>query len=130
MPPKKATRTQLCVTDIQESDHTLQAVASTAERTAPTLFPDAKFEGDDDLNFDLRVRCDNDSRIDNKIGDLHSQITYPDHLSDATENRLMLEMILENPTQWKPEQRLESERLVAEPEHNDSKWDPWAAICG
>ena len=49
MPPKKFTRTQLHVTDIHESDDTLQAVASTAERTTPTVLPEAEINDDDDL---------------------------------------------------------------------------------
>jgi hypothetical protein len=53
MPPKKFTRTQLRVTAIHETDDTLQAAASTAEHTTPTVLPEAVIEDDDDLDDDL-----------------------------------------------------------------------------
>jgi len=120
MTPKKFTRTQLCVTDIHESDDTLQAAASTAERTALTVLPEAEFEDDDDLHDDLHDDLggdrSNDCPIDNDSGDLRSKISDEDHLEVATQNRLMLEMRLENQAQWKAEQRSEWERMAAERE--------------
>jgi len=44
MPMKKITRTQLRITDIHESDDTLQAAASTSEHNTPTLFPEAEID--------------------------------------------------------------------------------------
>jgi len=62
MPPKKFTRTQLRVTHIHESDDTLQAAASTAERTTPTVLLEAEIDNDDDLYDDLRGHRRKDSR--------------------------------------------------------------------
>jgi hypothetical protein len=56
MPPKKFTRTQLNVCEIHESDDTLQAAASTAERTTPTVLPEHENNNDDDLYNDLKVK--------------------------------------------------------------------------
>jgi len=116
MPPKKFTRTQLRVTNIHESDDSLQAAASTAERTTPTILPEAKMDDDHDLYDDLGGQRPKDIPIDNDSGDLRSQITDEDRLDVATQNRLMLEMLLINQAQWKAEQRLERERMVAERE--------------
>jgi hypothetical protein len=116
MPPKKFTRSQLRVTDIHESNDTLQAAASTAERTTPMVLPEAEIDLDDDLYDDLGVQRRKDSLIDNDSGDLRSQITDEDDLDVATQNRLMLEMQLENQAEWKAEQRLERERMAAERE--------------
>jgi len=106
MPPKKSTRTQLRVTDIHESDDTLQAAASTAERATPTVLQEAEIDhdDDDDLYDDLGAQRNEDSPVDNDTGDLRSQITDEDRLDVATQNRLMLEMLLENQAQWKAEQ--------------------------
>ena len=60
------------ITDIHESDDTLQAAASTAERTTPTVFPEAKIDDDDDLYDDLSSQRNKDSPIDNDSGDLRS----------------------------------------------------------
>jgi hypothetical protein len=84
MPPKKFTSTELSITDINESDVTLQAAASTAERTAPTVSTEAAIEDDDDLYDDLRCRSRKDHPIDNDSGDLCSNITDEDHLDVAT----------------------------------------------
>jgi len=126
MPPKKFTRTQLHVTDIHESDDTLQAAASTAERTTPTVLPEAEIDDDDDLYDDLGGQRSKDSPIDNDSGDLRSQITDEDRLDVATQNRLTLEMLLENQAQWKAEQRLERERMAAERERMAAERDEWA----
>jgi len=56
------------------------------------------------------------SRIDNDSGDLCSQITEEDGLDVATQNRLMVEILLENQAQWKAEQRLQRERMAAKQE--------------
>jgi len=45
----------------------------------------------------------------------------------ATQNRLMLEMLLENQAQWIAEQRLERERMDAEHEQMATERDQWAA---
>jgi hypothetical protein len=103
MPPKKFTRTQLRVTDIHGSDDTLQAAASTAERITPTVLPEAEIDNDDDLYDDLGGHRRKDSPINNDSGDLRSHITHEDHLDMATQNRLMLEMLLENQAQWNAE---------------------------
>lgn len=116
MPPEKFTRTQLRVTDIHESDDTLQAAASTAERTTSIVLPAAKIDDDDDLNDDLRGQRDEDSPIENDICDLHSQITAQDRLDVATRNRLMLEMLFDNQAQLNAEQRLEWEWVAADRE--------------
>jgi hypothetical protein len=101
MPPQKFTRSQLPVTDTHESDDTLQAAASTAERTTLTGLPEAEIVDvdDDNLYDDLGEQRTNDSLIDNDSGDLHSKITDEDHVDVATQNRLMLEMLLENQAQ-------------------------------
>ena len=96
----------MCVTDIHESDDTLQAASSTAERTTPMVSSEAESDDDDDLCDDLGGQRNKDSLIDNDSGNLHSQSTDKNHLDVVTENRLMLEMLLENEVQWKAEQRL------------------------
>jgi hypothetical protein len=48
MPSKKSIRTQLRVTDINESDDTLQAAASTTERATLKFLPEAKIDNDND----------------------------------------------------------------------------------
>jgi hypothetical protein len=116
MPPKKVTRTQLRVTDIHESDDTLHAAASTAECTTPTVLLEAEIHDDDDLYDDLGGPRSKNSPIDNDCGNLRSQINDKDHLDMATQNLLMLEMLLENQAQWKAEQRLDRERMAAERE--------------
>jgi hypothetical protein len=117
----------LRVTDIHESDDTLQAAAWTAERTTPTVSPEAEIDDEDDLYDDLGSQRSKDSPIDNDSGDLRSQIADEDCLDVATQNRLMLEMMLENHAQWKAEQRLERERMAAEREQMAATWDQWAA---
>jgi hypothetical protein len=127
MPPKKFTRTQVRVTDIQESDDTLQAAASIAERTTPMVLPEAEMDDDDDLYDDLGGQKSKDSPIDNDSGNLRSQIADEDRLDVATQTRLMLEMLLENQAQWKAEQRLEWERMAAKRERMAAEQDQWAA---
>jgi hypothetical protein len=131
MPPKKFTRTQLRVTDIHESDDTLQAAASTAERATPTVILPAEIDDDDDddLYDDLGGQRNEDSLTDNDTGDLRSQITDEDRIDVATENWLMLEMLLENQAQWRAEQKLERERMAAELERMAAERDQWAAEC-
>jgi len=99
----------LHVTDIHEIDDTLQAAASTAERSTPTVLPEAEIADDDDdnndndYNNDLRGQRNKDSPIDNDGGGLHSQITDEDCLDVATQKWLMLDMLLENQAQRKAE---------------------------
>jgi hypothetical protein len=113
MPPKKFPRTQLHVTDIHESDDTLQAAASTAECTTPTVLLEAEIDNDNDLYNDLQGQRIKDSPINNDSGDLRSQMTDEDRIDVATQHRLMLEMLFENQAQWKAEQILEQERMAA-----------------
>jgi hypothetical protein len=127
MPPKKFTRTHLRITNIHESDDTLQAAASTAERTTPTVVPEAEIDIDDDLYCDLVSRRSKDSPIHIDRGDLRSQITDKDHLDMATQNWFMLEMLLENQAQWETEQSLDRERMAAQWEHNAAERDECAA---
>jgi hypothetical protein len=128
IPPKKSTRTQLRVTDTHESDDTLQAAASTAERATPTVLLEHEIDDDDDDDVydNLGGQRNEDSRIDTDTGDLRSQITDEDRLDLATQNRLMLEMLLENEAQWKAEQKLERERMAAERERMAAERDQWA----
>jgi hypothetical protein len=128
MPPKMCTRTQLRVTDINEIDDTLQAAASTTDRATPTVLPEAEIadEDDNDLYNDLGGQRNKDIPINNDCGDLRSQITDEDHLDVATQNRLMLEMLLENQAQWKAEQKLERERMAAELERMAAERDQHA----
>jgi len=129
MPPKKSTRTQLRVTDIHESDDTLQAAASTTERATPTVLPQAEIDDDDDddLYDDLGGQRNKHSPIDNDSGDLRSQITDEDRLDVATQNGLKLGMLLENQAQRKAEQKHQWERMVAEQEWIAAERDQWAA---
>jgi len=122
MPPKKSTRTQLRVTNIHQSDDTLQPAASTTKRATPTVLLEAEIDDDDDdiLYDDLGGQRNKDSSIDNDSDDLRSQITDKDRPDVATQNRLMLEMLLENQAQWKAKQKLERERMAA-------GWEPMAA---
>jgi hypothetical protein len=86
----------LRVTDIHESDDTLQAAARTDEHTTYTVLPESEIAHDDDLNDDLQGQRNKDSLIDNNCGDLHSKITDKYRLDVATQNRLILEMLLAN----------------------------------
>jgi len=127
MPPKQFTRTQLRVAAIHASDDTLQTAASIGERATPAVLPEAEIDDDDDLQDDLGDKGDEDSPIDNDIGDLSSQITNEARLDVATQNRLMMEMLLENQAQWKAEQKLDQESMAAERERMASELDLWAA---
>jgi hypothetical protein len=113
----------LRVTDIHDSDDTLQAAASTAECPTPTVLPEAKIDDDNDLYDDLGGQRCKDSAIDNVSGDLRSPITDEDRLDVTTQNRLMLDMLLENQARWKAEQRLERERMAAKRERMAAKRD-------
>jgi len=73
-------------------------------------------DNDNDQYEDAGGQQNKDNPIENDVGDLHLQITDEDHQEVATEHRLMLEMRLENPSQWKTEERLNQERMVAEQE--------------
>jgi len=78
MPPKKSTWTQLCVTDIHQSDDTLEAAASTAECTTPTVLHEDEIDYDNDLHNGLNNHPggwrDEESQINNPSGDLRSQM--------------------------------------------------------
>jgi len=95
MPPKKSTATQSLVTDIHESDETLQAAPFSAELTTPTVLPEAQIHDDDNLDDDVGGQTNNNSPIDKPIGDLRFQITDKNRLDVATQSRLMLQMMLE-----------------------------------
>jgi hypothetical protein len=101
------TRTQMRVTDIHESDDTLKAAASTTERTTRTVLPEAEIDDDDhdDLYDDLGRHRSKGSPMDNNCGDIHSPISEEDRLDVATQNRLMLKMLLENQAQRTAETR-------------------------
>jgi len=105
MPPKKSSRIQLHVTDIHESDDTLQAAASTTDRATPTVSPQAEIANanDNDHYDDLRGQRNKDCLIGNDSGGLRSQIPDEDRQHVATQDRLMLEMLLENHAQWNAE---------------------------
>jgi len=98
----KFTRTQMLDTEIHHRGDTLQAATSTADRTTPAILPEAKTDHDNDLDNDPdndldnhhRGQGDEDSPMDNDIVDLSSPITAEDYLDLATQNRLMLEMLL------------------------------------
>jgi hypothetical protein len=111
MPSKKSTRTQLCITDIGEDDDTLQAAALIAKRTTRRVIPDAGIDDDDDVYHydDLGEHRNDNCPINNDSGNLHFQIIDEDCLDVATQNRLMLEMSLENQAQLKAELRHEWE---------------------
>ena len=53
-----------------------------------------------DLDDDLGDQGDHDSPIDNDIGDLRSRNTDKGRLDMATQNRFMLDMLLQNQAQW------------------------------
>jgi len=98
------------------------------------VLPEAEIDDDDDLYDDVGGQRRNDSPMDNASGDLRSQITDNDHLDMATQNRLMLKMLLENQAQWKAAQRLEWEQIAAELESMAAEREtiaaeraPWAA---
>lgn len=91
-------------------------MASTAERTAPTVIPEAKIEDDNDYDDSLRGQREKDCLIDNEIGDLRVQHTVKDHLDVATQNQLMLEMLIKHQARWNTEQKLEWERMGDERE--------------
>jgi hypothetical protein len=129
MPSKKSTRTQLCITDIGEDDDTLQAAASIAKRTTRRVIPDAGIDDEDDVDHydDLGEQRNENCLMNNDSGNLHSQIIDKDCLDVATQNRLMLEMLLENQGQWKTELRHEWVRMAAKGERMAAKRDQWAA---
>jgi len=129
MPLKRFTRTQLRITDIHDSDDTLQTAASIGERATPAVLLEAEIDDDNDLDDDLGDQGGEDSPNDNDIGDLHSQITDEDRLDVATQNRSMLEMLLENQAQWKAEQKLDRERMAADRERMAAERDRCAAEC-
>ena len=106
------------VTDIHESDDTLQEAASTAERAPPTVLLEAKIDtdNDNDIYNDLGCQRNEDCPIDNDTGDLRFQFTDEDRLEMATQNWLMLEMLLENQSQWKAEHNLKQKRMAAKRE--------------
>jgi hypothetical protein len=74
MPLMKSTRTQLHVTNIHESDDTLQAAALTAEHTTPMVIPEAGINDDNDLDNDVGGQTDHDCPIENDIGNLYSKL--------------------------------------------------------
>jgi len=117
----------LRVADIHDSDDTLQTAAWIAERATPAVSLEAEIDDDNDLDDDLGDQGDEDTPIDNDISDLRSQITDEDRLDTATQNLLMLEMLLEIQAQWKAKQQHEWERMAAEPERMAPERDQWAA---
>jgi hypothetical protein len=118
----------LRVADIHVSDDTLQTAASIGERATPAVLPEAEVDDDDDddLYDDLGGQRNKDSPIDNNSGDFRAQITYEERPDVATQNRLMMEMLLENQAQWKAQQKLERERMAADGERMAAELDQWA----
>jgi len=93
MPLKMFSRTQLCVTEIHDSVDTLQTVVLIAEHATPAVFPQAKIDDRDDHHEYLEDQLDQGSAIDNELGDLGSQITDEDLLTqedDGEENELSM----------------------------------------
>jgi hypothetical protein len=86
----------LHISAINESDDTLQASASAAERATPMVYSVAVMDDDDGLYNDLGCQTNKDSSIDNDSGPLSSQISDEDPLEVAPRNWLMLEMLLDN----------------------------------
>jgi adenosyl cobinamide kinase/adenosyl cobinamide phosphate guanylyltransferase len=109
---KQSTRTQLHVTDMDDSDVTLQAAESTAEGTAPMFLHEAEIEDDNDLAANHQAQRDEDSQINNNIVDLIQQITQEDRRDVVTQNCLMLQLLLEHQDQSKVGKRLGQERMV------------------
>jgi len=54
-------------------------------------------------------------------------MTDKDRLDVATQNRLMLEMLLETEVLWKPYERFARERMAVERERTASEWCTWDA---
>jgi len=77
---------------------------------------------DDHLQDDLRDHRGWDSHINGYVGDLGSQMTDDDRLDVATQTRLMMEMLRKHQGQWKAEQRLERDRMVAEGDPIAAEW--------
>jgi len=73
----KFTNTQLRVTDIHDSDETLQTAAAIAKCSTPAVVPQAEneYNDDDDLYKELAVQRTKDHPINNIIGDVCSQRT-------------------------------------------------------
>jgi len=74
----------LRVADIHDSDDTLQTAAAIGERATPAVLPEAGIDDHDDFDNDFGDQGDEDSPIDNDIGDLRSQSTDEDRLDEAT----------------------------------------------
>jgi hypothetical protein len=120
---------QLRVTDRSETDDTLQAAASAAERASPMVLPEAEIddeddEGEEDSDGHYEPQGDGDG---DDTGDLRSRITDEDRQDVAAQNRLMLEMLLEHQVQWKAERKLERERMEAERLRMAAEREQWAA---
>jgi len=87
-----------------------------AQRATPAVLPKAEIDDEDDLDDGCGYQRDEESPIDNDVGDFCSQITDEDCLDVATHNRLMLEMLLGSHGQWEVKHRHEPMRMVAERE--------------
>lgn len=119
------------MTDIPQSDDNLQTTALTAECTTPIVLLEAEIEDDNhDHNYIYNdfggQRC-KDYLINNDTGDIGCQNTDFDCLDLATQNHLIVEMLLEVQAQWEPKQRLQWEKMLAELERRAAKRDQWAA---
>ena len=96
---------------------------------------------DNDLDMDLNIDLDNDldsdlggegdevRPIDNDIGDLSSHMTNENCLDMATQDRLLMELLLEYQVQWIANHRLNWQRMMAKEEHMAAKQERWAAKC-
>jgi len=112
---------------MHDSDETLGTSASIAERAAPAVSPEPIIVDDNNLDEVLGDEGDKDIPLHNDIGDLGSQITVEDHLDMVTQNRLMLELLLENHAHWKAEEKHEWERMAAKQEQLAAARDQCAA---
>jgi hypothetical protein len=69
------------------------------------VLPEAEIDDNDDPSNDPGGPRTKDSPMDNDRCDIPTIITGEDRLDVATQNRLMLEQLLENHTQWNAEYR-------------------------
>jgi len=120
MPRMKFTPTEMQITGIYESDDTMQARPSTAERSTPEVWHVVKIDDDNvvdnDLDDDLGGQGYNDCLIDKDSANFPVPNTEQDRLQLATQNGLMVKMLLQHQDWWKAGYRRERERMTAERE--------------
>jgi len=93
-------------------------VTFTAKYTTPLVRIEARIDDDNDLHGEPddehADQADKDSPIDNENCDRGSNITDEIYIEVVTQNCVMLEMLLNNQTLLRAEQRLEQDRMAAE----------------